>query len=146
LVANQPATRLHSQLDFGQYSQSRKVQGRELARLHPHDAATRGISEGDIIRIFNPRGACLAAAHITTSVMQGVIHLPTGAWYDPVPVSGSNPLCAHGNPNVLTRDVGTSRLAQGCCGQITVVDCEKFGGQVPPIKAYDPPAPARPRD
>ena len=30
------------------------------------------------------------------------------------------PLCVHGNPNVLTRDAGTSRLAQGCTGQLTV--------------------------
>ena len=29
LIANQPATRLHSQLDFGAYSQSRKIAGRE---------------------------------------------------------------------------------------------------------------------
>ena len=24
-------------------------------------------------------------------------------------------LCVHGNPNVLTRDIGTSRLAQATC-------------------------------
>ena len=143
LVANQPATRLHSQLDFGAYSQSRKVGGREVARLHPDDAAARGIADGDTIRIFNSRGACLAAAHVTADVMSGVIHLPTGAWYDPMPGSEPNPLCVHGNPNVLTRDVGTSRLAQGCCGQITVVDCEKFSGTAPPVRAYEPPVPVR---
>jgi biotin/methionine sulfoxide reductase len=143
LVANQPATRLHSQLDFGGYSQSRKVDGREVARMHPDDAAARGIAEGDVIRIFNARGACLAAARLTADVMQGVINLSTGAWYDPVPGDEPKPLCVHGNPNVLTRDVGTSRLAQGCCGQITVVDCEKFAGTAPTIRAYEPPVPVR---
>ncbi len=34
LIANQPATRLHSQLDFGAYSQSRKIAGREAVRLN----------------------------------------------------------------------------------------------------------------
>ncbi len=61
LIANQPATRLHSQLDFGGYSQSQKVAGREVARLNPADAKARGIADGDIIRLFNDRGACLAA-------------------------------------------------------------------------------------
>jgi biotin/methionine sulfoxide reductase len=40
---------------------------------------------------------------------------------------------------VLTRDVGTSRLAQGCCGQVTVVECEKYSGSPPAIRAFDPP-------
>ena len=83
LIANQPATRLHSQLDFGAYSQSRKIAGREAIRLNPVDAAQRGIADGDIVRLFNDRGACLAAAAVTDDVMPGVVQLSTGAWYDP---------------------------------------------------------------
>ena len=30
-------------------------------------------------------------------------------------------------------------LAQGCTGQLTVVQAELFTGNVPPIRAYDPP-------
>jgi biotin/methionine sulfoxide reductase len=45
----------------------------------------------------------------------------------------------HGNPNVLTRDVGTSSLAQGCTGQLTTIEVERFAGNLPPIHAYDPP-------
>ena len=114
LIANQPARRLHSQLDFGEHSQAGKHRGREVARLHPTDAAARGIGDGDIIRLFNERGACLAAASLSEDVRPGVVHLPTGAWYDPADPDEDSPLCVHGNPNVLTRDVGTSRLAQGC--------------------------------
>jgi biotin/methionine sulfoxide reductase len=139
LIANQPSTRLHSQLDFGAYSQSKKIRGREAVRLNPIDAKRRGIADGDIIRLFNDRGACLAAAIVTDDVMAGVIQLSTGAWYDPEPGSEEEPMCVHGNPNVLTRDIGTSSLAQGCCGQVTVVECEKFSGNLPPIRAFDPP-------
>jgi biotin/methionine sulfoxide reductase len=139
LVANQPATRLHSQLDFGGHSASSKHRGREVARLHPEDAAKRGIADGDIIRLFNPRGACLAAAKVTTDIRQGVVQLPTGAWYDPADPEEEKPLCVHGNPNVLTRDVGTSSLAQGCTGQLTAIEVERFAGNLPPIHAYDPP-------
>ena len=139
LIANQPATRLHSQLDFGAYSQSKKIAGREAVRLNPVDAARRGIADGDIVRLFNDRGACLAAAAVTDDVMPGVVQLSTGAWYDPRAGAAEHPLCVHGNPNVLTRDVGTSRLAQGCCGQVTVVECEKYPGALPAIRAFDPP-------
>ena len=143
LVANQPATRLHSQFDFGGHSEDAKRRGREVASMHPDDAARHGISDGDIIRLFNQRGACLAAVKVTTDIVPGVIQLPTGAWYDPVDPNEDNPLCVHGNPNVLTRDVGTSSFAQGCTGQITVVNVERFDGNLPPIQTFDPPVAVR---
>ena len=140
LVANQPRTRLHSQLDFGGHSGASKHRGREVARMHPDDAAARGIREGDIVRLFNERGACLAGVALTDGIRRGVIQLPTGAWYDPADPAEDKPLCVHGNPNVLTRDIGTSALAQGCTGQLTTVQMERFDGNLPPIQAYDPPA------
>jgi biotin/methionine sulfoxide reductase len=139
LIANQPATRLHSQLDFGGHSSAGKHRGREVVRIHPADAARRGIADGDVVRLFNERGACLAAARVTEDIREGVVQLPTGAWYDPADPAEEKPLCVHGNPNVLTRDVGTSRLAQGCTGQLTIVELERFRGNLPPIRAYDPP-------
>jgi biotin/methionine sulfoxide reductase len=140
LVANQPRTRLHSQFDFGGHSTDAKHRGREVARMHPEDARLRGIADGDIVRLFNERGACLAGVRITDGIRQGVIQLPTGAWYDPVDPTEENPLCVHGNPNVLTKDVGTSALAQGCTGQLTTVQVERFTGNLPPIQAYEPPS------
>jgi biotin/methionine sulfoxide reductase len=142
LVANQPATRLHSQLDFGGHSNDAKHRGREVARMHPDDAKARGIADGDIIRVFNARGACLAGVRITHDIRRGVIQLPTGAWYDPADPEEDKPLCVHGNPNVLTRDVGTSALTQGCTGQLTTVEVERFNGNLPPIQAFDPPVAA----
>ncbi len=144
LVANQPATRLHSQLDFGAYSAAHKVRGREVVRIHPDDAGPRGIADGDLVRLFNDRGACLAAAAVTDGVRPGVVQLPTGAWFDPLdpdPLDPDRdrPFCVHGNPNVLTRDVGTSALAQGCTGQHTTVQAERFDGPVPPVRAHEPP-------
>jgi biotin/methionine sulfoxide reductase len=139
LVANQPATRLHSQLDFGATSVASKIQGREPVRIHPADAAARGIRDGDIVRLFNHRGACLAGAILSDAVRPGVVQLATGAWYDPEDRTADNPLCVHGNPNVLTRDAGTSKLAQACTGQLTIVQIARFTGPLPPIKAFEPP-------
>ena len=145
LIANQPSTRLHSQLDFGGHSAAAKHRGREVARMHPDDAAARGIADGGIIHLFNERGACLAAVHVTDRIRRGVVQLPTGAWFDPADPENDIALCVHGNPNVLTRDIGTSGLAQGCTGQLTTVEAEPFSGNLPQIQAFDPPATTKTR-
>src|SRR5690606_14188683 len=83
LISNQPATRLHSQLDNGSVSLGSKISQREPMCLNPVDAALHGIVDGDVVRVYNKRGECLAGAIVTESVRPGVIQLATGAWYDP---------------------------------------------------------------
>jgi biotin/methionine sulfoxide reductase len=139
LIANQPSTRLHSQFDVGATSQRGKVAGREAIQMHPQDAADRGIAADDVVKVYNDRGACLAGAVLTTAIRPGVVRLPTGAWFDPVPGIGPAPLCAHGNPNVLTADVPSSRLSQGCAGQHTLVQIERWIGEPPPVTVGSPP-------
>ncbi len=136
LVSNQPTTRLHSQYDHAEVSRATKIQGREPVRLHPDTAAARGIADGDVVRIFNDRGACLAGVQLSDALMPSVIQLATGAWYDP----DETGLCKHGNPNVLTRDKGTSKLAQGPTAHTCLVEVEKFEGPLPAVTAFDPPA------
>ena len=139
LVANNPATRLHGQLDLGPYSQASKVKGREPVRIHPIDAAARRIADGDVVRLFNERGSCLAGAVVSDDVRPSVVQLSTGAWFDPDDPRADTAMCVHGNPNVLTRDIGTSRLSQGCSGQHALVEVERFDGPVPPVRAFEPP-------
>ena len=122
LIANQPSTRLHSQLDGGRHSQDGKVAGKEPVRIHPDDAAARGISDGDVVRLVNDRGACLAGAVVSDAVRPGVVQLSTGAWFDPDPEG----TCRNGNPNAVTRDQGTSRLAQGSTGQHCLVQADPW--------------------
>ncbi|MDH3250131.1 MAG: molybdopterin-dependent oxidoreductase [Acidimicrobiia bacterium] len=125
LLSSQPSTRLHSQLDHGATSAARKIDGREVLRMHPDDAAARGIADGDTVRVFNDRGACFAGIEVTDGIRSGVVDLPTGAWYDPMDPSVPGSPCRHGNPNVLTRDEGTSSLAQGPVAQSCLVEVEK---------------------
>jgi biotin/methionine sulfoxide reductase len=140
LLANQPATRLHSQLDGGGTSQNSKVAGREPIRIHPTDAAGRDLADGDVVRVFNDRGACLAGVVIDDRLRPGVVQLSTGAWYDPEDPADPDSLCVHGNPNVLTADVGTSALAKGCTGAHVLVEIAKHTGPLPPVRAHQPPA------
>ncbi|NWK97838.1 Asp-tRNA(Asn)/Glu-tRNA(Gln) amidotransferase GatCAB subunit C [Sphingobium lactosutens] len=134
LLSDQPERRLHSQLDASPYSRAGKVAGREPVYLHPADAAIRGISDGDVVELFNDRGRCLAGAILSDAIMPGVARLATGAWFDPGPE-----LERHGNPNVLTLDRGASDLSQGCVAQTCLVDARRFEGEPPRVTIFDPP-------
>ncbi|MGQ0333895.1 molybdopterin-dependent oxidoreductase [Halomonas elongata] len=131
LVANQPKGRLHSQLDFGATSMSLKQDGRECARLNPQDAARMGIQDGDVIRLWNQRGATLAAARISDDLPPSIVQLSTGAWYAPRDLQGSGMTCVNGNPNILTSDIGASGLSQGCAGQLTLVSIARWDAPLP---------------
>lgn len=139
LLANQPATRLHSQLDGGRTSMDSKVQGREPIRMHPDDARRRGLTAGDVVRVFNDRGSCLAGVIVDDRLRPSVVQLSTGAWYDPQDAGDVDAMCVHGNPNVLTADIGTSSLAKGCTGAHVLVEVERFDGPLPPVRAHQPP-------
>jgi biotin/methionine sulfoxide reductase len=120
LMTIQPPDKLHSQGDFASLSTAGKVAGKESVRLNPRDAARRGIASGDVIRLFNDRGACLGGALIDDAVLEGVAVMATGAWYAP----RDDGLELAGNPNVLAADRGTSSLTQGCAALSVLVEIE----------------------
>jgi biotin/methionine sulfoxide reductase len=139
MLSDQPADKLHSQLDHSPHSRATKVNGRQPITLHPDDAATRGIAEGDVVRVFNDRGACLAAARLSDRIRRNVVRLSTGAWFDPADADSNRPLEKHGNPNALTLDIGTSKLSQGCSAQTCLVEIERHDGPAPAVTAHDLP-------
>ncbi|MDG1470210.1 MAG: molybdopterin-dependent oxidoreductase [Ascidiaceihabitans sp.] len=138
LISGQPKTRLHSQLDNGDYSRSHKIQGREPILVHPDDAAARGIENGQIVEVFNDRGRCLAGAKVTDEVRKGCVFLWTGAWYDP-DFDAPQARDRHGNPNVLTHDARTSSLTQSPASHSAMVDVAKFTETPPNVQAFEPP-------
>lgn len=136
LLTPQPSDKLHSQMDAGITSMHNKTNGRARLSLSVKDAGQRGIQNGDTVRVFNERGSCLAAAVIEAGMMPGVVTLPTGAWFDPQDAT----LERHGNPNVLTLDIGTSRLAQGCSAQSALVQVELWtNGIAPAVQVFNGP-------
>ena len=108
---------------------------REPVMLHPDDAAKRNISEGDPVRLFNERGACLGIAVVSSDVRPGVVQMSTGAWWDP----DETGMCRHGNPNALTHDKGTSSLGQGPTAHTCLIEIERYDGELPATIAFDPP-------
>ena len=66
----------------------------------------------------NARDACRAKATLSDESSRGVVYMPTGAWYEP----GADGTESQGNPNTLTRDLGTSRLGKGSSAHTNLVD------------------------
>ncbi len=65
-----------------------------------------------------------------------MICLHEGAWPDPIRRSAS----AKRAVNVLTKDIPTSRLGNGCAGNTAPAWLEKYTGPALPLTAFDPPA------
>ena len=122
LISNQPEYRLHSQLDNAEYSIKNKIKNREPVLINIEDAKEKKIKNNDIVLIFNERGKVLAGARLTDKIMKGVLVLSTGAWFDPDYEINAD---LHGNPNVLTKDIGTSELSQGPTSHTCLVDIRK---------------------
>ena len=139
LISNQPKTKLHSQMDNGTLSSSIKIKGHQPLEMNPDDAKSRGITQGDIVRVFNGRGSCLCGVNITTDVMPGVVIISTGSWYDPAERNDPKSMCKHGNPNVLSPDIGTSKLGQGPAAHSCLAEIEIYDGPTQDITAFNPP-------
>jgi anaerobic selenocysteine-containing dehydrogenase len=57
--------------------------------IHPHDAATRGIATGELVRIFNDRGSFAAVARVTDRARPGVVVSPS-IWWKKLSPDGAN--------------------------------------------------------
>ena len=120
LLSPQPHDKLHSQLQVA----AEEISKHAILVMNPQDAEERGISEGDLIKIWNSRGSCLATLQPQETIIPGVISLATGAWFSPT----EDGLDISGNPNVLTADTGTSDLGQGSAAHNIEVEVEKYQG------------------
>jgi len=138
LISDQPAGKLHSQLDHSKLSQSTKIKGREPIDLNPTDASARDIQTGDTVWVFNARGKCLATARLSPDIIEGAVRMSTGSWLDPNDWETLD-FDKHGNPNFLTLDIASSDLSGGCSAHTCVVDVSKFVGDPPPVTAYELP-------
>jgi anaerobic selenocysteine-containing dehydrogenase len=70
-----PATAKTVNSTMGQYAL-----GELYVELHPEDALTRGIADGDGVRVFNDLGEVVCSARVTDRIRSGVVLIPKGAW------------------------------------------------------------------
>jgi anaerobic dimethyl sulfoxide reductase subunit A len=68
--------------------------------VHVDDAAARGIEDGQLVRVFNDRGATVLPARVTDRIARGVVGMKEGVWFTP---DGTG-VDTRGCSNVLTED------------------------------------------
>ena len=107
--------------------------------INVEDARARGIVDGDVVKVFNDRGAFLAGVIVSADIRPGVVQIATGAWFDPQNPGQRNSLDKHGNPNMITADIGASSLSQGCSAQTATVQVVKWDQPLPDVTAFVPP-------
>jgi anaerobic selenocysteine-containing dehydrogenase len=96
-------------------------------RIHPADAAKRGIHDGDIVKVYNARGAVLCAAHVTERMRPGVIHsYEAGAKYDPLEPGKPGSIDKGGCINLLTPSRMVSKNAPGEANNSCLVEISKW--------------------
>jgi anaerobic selenocysteine-containing dehydrogenase len=97
------------------------------ARLHPSDAAARGINNGDIVRLFNDRGAVLCIAEVTERIRPGVVHSYYGSGrYDPLEPGNADSLEKGGCVSILTPVRTLSQNAPGMAPNSCLIEIEKW--------------------
>jgi len=92
MVSNHPRWGVHAQhedITWLREIPTCKVRGPDgyqyqPAWIHPVDAARRGIADGDVVKIYNDRGAILCGAYVTERVMPGSVSVDHGSKYDPI--------------------------------------------------------------
>lgn len=65
---------------YGNLSAQQRIAGEQYLTLHPEDANKRGITDGQLVRIFNDRGSFQAVARVSERTMPGVVVAPLGYW------------------------------------------------------------------
>ncbi len=96
-------------------------------RIHPKDAAERGISEADIVRVYNDRGVVLCSAHVTERIRPGSVHsYEAGANYDPLEPGKPGSIDRGGCINLLTPSRMLSRNAPGMANNSCLVEISKW--------------------
>jgi anaerobic dimethyl sulfoxide reductase subunit A len=84
------------------------------------DAGQRGIADGDLVRVYNGRGATILPCRVTRRILPGVVDIPQGAWWTP----DQNGVDRRGSVNVLTSERWTP-LAFGTAQHTIMVQVEK---------------------
>jgi len=114
LITIHPRRRAHTQGETIPWLRETQVQG---VQVNPADALSRGIADGDSVKVYNNRGATVLPAIVTRRIKKGVVAIPEGAWYDPDQYGVDR----GGGPNVLTKDEpspGGGYVTNSCLVQV----------------------------
>jgi anaerobic selenocysteine-containing dehydrogenase len=111
LLTPNTKNRIHSQ--FNNLSMIRAISPKPILSLNIEDAKKRGIKNGDIVRIYNDRGALTIEAQIDFSIKSGCVSVTNGWW-----------ICDGGTVNFLSAGRETD-IGYGAAFHDNLVEVEK---------------------
>ena len=92
----------------------RDTEGEPTLQIHPNDAAVRGISDGDHVRVFNDRGEFELVARVTDRARAGVV-VALSIWWKKLAAD-------HRNANEVTSqaltDIGRAPTFYDCMVEV----------------------------
>jgi molybdopterin-containing oxidoreductase family molybdopterin binding subunit len=80
MITSHTKFRTHTQWDNLPWLQ--EINPKSFLEINPADAQSRGISNGDMLTIFNDRGSIELMARITTGIRPGVVNAYQGDWQE----------------------------------------------------------------
>ena len=75
-----PPARNFLNSSFANLKRFRDIEGEPRLEMHPDDAASRGINDGDTVRVYNDRGAYRLRARVNDKPRRGVVVAPSLWW------------------------------------------------------------------
>jgi len=134
VVSNHGRWRVHAQCDDVSWTReiaTCKVRGwdgylYEPVWMHTSDAARRGIENGDIVKVFNERGAVLGGARVWERIRPGVVGMDHGARVDSI-MPGK--LDRGGAVDLISPTGLTSKNCVGMATSGYLVDVQKVSGK-----------------
>jgi trimethylamine-N-oxide reductase (cytochrome c) len=98
-------------------------------RINPADAAVRGIKNGDIVKVYNDRGAVLCIAEVTERIRPGVLHSYYGSGkYDPLEPGSPVSIDKGGCVSILTPSRMLSKNVPGMAPNSCLAEIEGWEG------------------
>lgn len=110
-----PSSPQRTNSTFGESAASR---GPERVEINPHDAGSRKIVDGQLVRVFNDQGEVQLLAKVTDAVPAGVLYTPKGTW---LATSETNQTVNA----LISADIKTD-IANGACYNDTWVEIASY--------------------
>ncbi len=92
----------------------RNTEGQPHLDIHPDDAGARGITDGDLVRIFNDRGSMQARARVTDRARPGLV-VGLSIWWKKLSPDGRN---ANEVTSQALSDLGNSATFYDCLVEV----------------------------
>lgn len=136
VVSPHPFNRLHSQMANTDVRLEEHIQGRQHVLISVEDAKEFGISDGDLVELYNDRGTVICGARVTDQIMKGVASLEEGGWIQ----LDSKGRCNSGSINMITTSIPASGLSQATSANTCLAFLRKCTDAESENLAFEPPA------